>query len=113
MKINYNNRNFRPVSNSDNAETTNKTIFKYKQKENVLTSEYSGGKIRIGHLIGLVNNEGHIEMRYHQINIDGKIMTAICFSKPELMANGKIRLYEKWQWTSGNKSCGESILEEV
>jgi len=31
---------------------------------------------------------------------------AICFSKPELMANGKIRLYEKWQWTSGNKSCG-------
>jgi hypothetical protein len=29
------------------------------------------------------------------------------------MENGKIRLYEEWQWTSGDQSKGSSILEEI
>ena len=40
-------------------------------------------------------------------------MTGTCFSKPENMENGKIRLYEAWEWTSGDKSKGNSILEEI
>jgi hypothetical protein len=39
-------------------------------------------------------------------------MTGICHSKPEILSNGKIRLYEEWKWTSGDKSGGKSILEE-
>ncbi|PKD20028.1 hypothetical protein APR41_15260 [Salegentibacter salinarum] len=27
--------------------------------------------------------------------------------------NGKLRLYESWKWTSGDKSSGNSILEEL
>ena len=52
-------------------------------------------------------------MRYHQVNTNGELMTGICTSKPELLSNGKIRLHEKWQWTSGDKSKGTSILEEL
>ena len=40
-------------------------------------------------------------------------MTGICISKPEMTSTGKIRLYENWQWTSGDKSKGHSILEEI
>lgn len=40
-------------------------------------------------------------------------MTGICNSKLEILHNGKIRLHETWQWTSGDKSKGESIIEEV
>ena len=40
-------------------------------------------------------------------------MTGKCISKPEVLASGKIRLYETWEWTSGDKSSGESILEEI
>jgi hypothetical protein len=40
-------------------------------------------------------------------------VTGICFSKPVVMDNGKIRLHEDWKWTSGNKSSGQSILEEL
>ncbi|MDW5289741.1 n-acetylglutamate synthase [Formosa sp. PL04] len=111
--MNYNNKKFRPVENSENGETTAETIFEYKQNGNVLTSEYSGGKIVSGHLIGLVNDYGAIEMRYHQVNTKGELMTGVCTSKPELFTNGKIRLYEEWQWTSGNKSKGKSVLEEI
>ena len=111
--INYNNRKFKPVSNADNGETSEETIFEYKQKDNILTSKYNGGEIKEGHLIGLVYEDGEIEMRYHQINLRGELMTGICFSKPEIMGNGKIRLYETWEWTSGDKSKGNSILEEI
>ena len=110
--INYNNKIFKPVSNSENGETSNETTFLYKQKGNILTSEYSGGKIVSGHLIGLVDDQGNIEMRYHQVNEKGELMTGICTSTPEISENGKIRLHEIWQWTSGDHSKGNSIIEE-
>ena len=110
--INYNNKIFRPISNTENGETSNETIFKYRQEGNILTSEYSGGKIKHGHLIGLVDKDGNIEMRYHQVNDKDELMTGICKSTPEIFKNGKIRLHESWEWTSGDKSKGQSIIEE-
>jgi hypothetical protein len=40
-------------------------------------------------------------------------MTGICFSTPEILENGKIRLHESWEWTSGDQSKGTSIIEEL
>jgi hypothetical protein len=110
--INYNGKVFRPISNSENGETSIETIFTYKQVGNILTSEYSGGKIKKGHLIGIVDEKANIDMRYHQVNNKNEIMTGICKSRPEILENGKIRLHESWEWTSGDKSKGESIIEE-
>ncbi len=111
--INYNDKKFRTISNTDNGETSSETIFHYKQVDNVLTSEYSGGKITRGYLIGLVEENGNIEMRYHQVNTNNELMTGICQSTPEIMQNGKVRLHEVWQWTSGDNSKGKSIIEEI
>lgn len=111
--MNYHNKKFRPISNTESGETSNETLFHYKQIGNILTSEYAGGKIKRGHLIGLVDHTGKIEMRYHQVNEKGELMTGICSSTPEMLANGKIRLHESWEWTSGDKSKGESIIEEI
>ena len=111
--MNYNNKKFRPVQNSANGETSAETIFEYIQEGNILTSTYCGGQIVKGHLIGLVAKDGTITMRYHQVNTKGELMTGKCTSQPELMENGKIRLHENWQWTSGDQSKGQSILEEV
>jgi hypothetical protein len=113
MKINYNNRKFKPVSNSDNGEVSGDMVFHYKQTDNVLTCTYAGHNIVKGHLIGLVDDNGCIEMKYHQINKNGELMTGICTSTPEEIENGKIRLHESWQWTSGNQSKGNSMLEEI
>ncbi len=112
MKINYNNKFFKPVQNTENGETSDETVFHYKQSGNILTSAYSGGKIKTGHLVGLVKQDGSIDMRYHQINNCDELMTGICHSTPEVMSNGKLRLHEAWQWTSGDQSKGNSVLEE-
>ena len=110
--INYNDKIFRPITNTENGETSNETVFHYKQIGNILTSEYSGGKIINGHLIGLVDESGNIDMRYHQVNDNGELMTGICKSPPKILENGKIRLHESWEWTSGDNSKGQSIIEE-
>jgi len=111
--MNYNNRKFKPLSNSENGEVSPDMIFHYKQTNNILTCTYYGPKITSGHLIGIVDDRGNIEMSYHQINQNGELMTGTCHSTPELLENGKIRLFENWQWTSGDKSKGNSVLEEL
>lgn len=111
--MNYEGKSFRPISNTENGETSAETIFHYRQAGNLLTCEYSGGKIAKGQLIGLVSETGEIDIRYHQVNSHGEIMTGICKSIPEVMENGKIRLHESWQWTSGDRSMGNSVLEEI
>ncbi len=113
MKIDYNNRKFKPVSNSENSEISTDIVFHYKQIDNILTCQYEGANIRKGQLMGIVNEIGHIQMRYHQVNKNDELMTGVCNSIPEKMDNGKIRIHEAWQWTSKDGSKGESILEEV
>ena len=112
MPIEYNNRKFRPVSNSDNGEVSSDMVFHYRQNGNVLSCLYHGQSILHGHLIGLVDDSGCIEMSYHQVNNNGELKTGICRSTPE-MIDGKIRLHEAWQWTSGDCSKGVSILDEI
>jgi hypothetical protein len=51
-------------------------------------------------------------MRYHQINEKNELMTGLCQSKLEMLENGKIRRHETWEWTSGDRSKGQSIIEE-
>lgn len=111
--INYNDKKFKAVRNTVNGETSEDTIFHYKQAKNIVTATYSGGQIVEGHLMGLVSKDGEINMRYHQVNTNGNLMTGVCKSIPEIISNGKIRLHEEWQWTSGDKSKGNSIIEEL
>jgi hypothetical protein len=111
--INYNNKVFVPLSNSENGEVDLAMRFVYQQTGNIVTSTYAGGRIRSGHLIALVDERGNLDMRYHQVNNKGEITTGICQSTPEQLPGGKIRMHEKWQWTSGDCSEGESLLEEL
>lgn len=111
--INYDNRTFRTVSNSVNGEVTEETTYQYQQEGRLVSAIYNGGPILFGHLIATVNEEGQLDMRYHHLNMYGELKTGICISTPEIMPNGKIRLHEKWKWTNGDESEGESIIEEI
>jgi hypothetical protein len=112
-KINYNNKYFRSVINTDNGEVNSSTIFHYRQESNVVWATYKGGDILYGNLIAKVNEDNSLNMRYHHINTKGEIMTGICHSTPEILDDGRIRLYEEWQWTSGDYSKGRSIVEQI
>lgn len=113
MSINYHQKTFKSISNTDNGEVGDQTIFYYQQQDNVVWAEYGGGAIVKGFLVAKIIENDVLDMRYEHINSAGEIMTGKCFSTPEILPDGRIRLYEKWQWTSGDLSSGESIIEEI
>ena len=111
--INYDGRKFIPKMNSENGEVSEQTVFTYHQSGNLLWAEYSGGDIWKGSLIGTVLSNGELDFVYHHMNRDMQVKTGKCHSVPTLLENGKIELSEKWEWTSGDYSKGESLLVEV
>jgi hypothetical protein len=52
-------------------------------------------------------------MRYQHVNARGELMTGQCRSTPEVLPDGRLRLRESWQWTSGDGTSGESVVEEI
>ena len=112
-KINYDKRSFKSVQNSETGEVSSETLFYYHQIDNFVWANYEGGEIVIGQLIAKVLNNDSLEMRYQHLNTKGDLMTGKCISVPEVLANGKIRLFEEWQWTCGDFSKGKSVVEEI
>jgi len=112
--INYNNRVFKALVNDDHGQVTSSTTFYYRQKGNVLWGTYEGGAILKGTITGIVGEDGTLKYNFQHVTTDDEMRTGYCESTPEVRSNGRIRLFEKWQWTySDNRREGMSIVEEV
>lgn len=113
MKISYENRKFRIVRNTEGGEVGSETVFHYHQKGRTVWAEYSGGEIINGQLIANCDDDGNLDVRYQHINTGGELKTGKCRSTPEILNDGRLRLHEKWEWTGGDRSSGESVIEEI
>ena len=109
----YHDRRFRAVSTAANGEVSGETVFHYRQAGAVVWATYEGGGVRLGTLVATVDDAGGLDMRYAHVNAAGALMTGTCASTPETLPDGRLRLHERWQWTSGDQSDGTSVVEEV
>ena len=112
-EFNYDNRFFAGLSNSETGEVSSDTVFHYHQQDSLVWATYQGGSIRFGTLVATVDADGCLDMRYQHVNRAGELCTGICFSRPEVLPDGRYRLHESWQWTSGDGSAGNSVIEEL
>jgi hypothetical protein len=113
MAIDYDDRFFRAVSNSANADVGTETTFHYRQHADIVWGTYEGGAVAQGTLIARVARDGSLDMRYQHVTTSGMIKTGRCASRLEILVDGRIRLHEQWQWLEGGSESGESVLEEV
>lgn len=113
----YQEKTLASLSNTPNGEVTADTTFHYHQDGNIVWAEYSGGSVVKGSLIATVREgaevEGTLDMRYQHVNKEGELMTGRCVSVPEILEDGRLRMHETWEWTSGDRSKGESVVEEI
>ncbi len=112
MDYNFDGKVFRSVSNTGNGEVGSETRFHYRQSGDVVTATYQGGDVVSGHLIAKVRANGQLDMRYHHLNSKGELMLGTCVSTPRLLADGRMRVSEEWQWLCGDMSSGHSEIEE-
>jgi len=108
----YDGKTFRSVTNTANGEVGGDTLFHYHQEGRIVWAEYGGGAIARGTLIATLAPDNSLDMRYQHVNTAGELMTGHCHTTPEQLPDGRLRLHERWQWTSGDGSSGESIVEE-
>lgn len=113
MRMNYDGRVFVPVENTPNGEVNGATRFEYRQSGDLFEATYRGGGIRCGQMLGLVLEGGVLEFCYQHLTDAGELRSGKCRSTPEVLADGRLRLHEKWKWSSGDLSEGSSIVEEV
>ncbi len=111
--INYNNKKFRAIVNSKNGDVDNNTVFHYWQEGDTVWGTYKNKDIRFGTLLAKVKRSGELDMRYQHLDQNGSFKGGTCISTPEILEDGRIRLHEKWQWTTGDQSSGTSTIEEV
>ncbi len=104
---------FAGVENSPNGDVDAGTRFHYHQRGEIVWAEYEGPAIRKGTLTGTQRADGTLEFAYQHVTTAGEIRTGRCVSTPELLADGRYRLHEAWQWTSGDLSAGRSVVEET
>ena len=110
---NYDGRRFASVATTENGDVDAATRFDYRQRGSVVWATYRGGPVQIGTLVATVDARGGLDMRYSHVDASGELRTGTCLSVPELLPDGRLRLHETWQWTSGDRSAGTSTLEEI
>lgn len=99
------------VSTSENGVVDHNTIFHFRQKQDMIYAQYSGGQIAQGYLVGNLIGTS-ISFTYCQRQVDGVLDYGA--SKAILSyENGRLRITEKFEWASRPGKSGINILEEV
>ena len=107
------NRILQPTINTSNGEVSEDTIFEYRQNGAIVWATFSGGPVAMGVLIGKMVDNGDIEFYHQQIDLQGKLSTGKSKSSTEFQKDGRLVLYENWEWTGGRKGTGTAIIAEI
>ena len=113
MKYNLDGKIFQSIENTENGDVSSETLFHYHQDGDIISANYSGGSIIEGHLLGKMVENGNLEFTYHHINLEGQLMIGRCTSVPTLLTDSRLKYSENWQWISGDKSAGNSVIIEI
>jgi hypothetical protein len=85
----------------------------YHQSGDLVWGEIAGGAVRTGSLAGRCEPDGTIRFAYCQVLVDGSVVAGDCVSRPERLADGRIRLREEWQRYGAHAARGVSIVDEL
>lgn len=100
-----------PVADQAPGQVGTRTRFTYHEQDGTIWAEYAGGDVVRGHLVG--TREGDVlDFRYVQLKQDGATSSGHCRSTVTDLADGRVRLEERWEWES-QEGSGTSVVEEV
>jgi hypothetical protein len=102
--IDYDGRTFVP---SDGSPAWGR----YAQHGDVISAEIGGPAVRAGALVGRSDAAGVITAAYCQVLATGEIVGGTVRSTPTRLADGRIRLTERWRRHDG--TTGTSTIEET
>lgn len=98
------------VANDDAGEVSAETRFQFEQDGDRIRASYAGGEVVDGYLVGTFDGR-RWDVRYVQLNEHGETASGHSIGVVELLADGRVRVEDEWEWES-KEGAGESVLEE-
>ncbi|WP_303318500.1 hypothetical protein Q4Q34_04105 [Flavivirga abyssicola] len=106
-EFNFNNKTFFLIENSENGKVNSETIFKYKQKGNLVTADYYGGTIKYGKIIAHLKND-KLDMLYQCITTENELKAGKAVAQISVTSSNKIKLILNWEWLENKNEHGIS-----
>jgi hypothetical protein len=116
--IDFNNKKFALIQNSENGEVNADTVFEYRQDNNLVTADYYGGTIKYGKIIAELQHD-KLNMLYQCLTTDnelkaGRAVAKISFTdKAKFTDKGKMKLTLDWEWLTDLNKKGTSEYIEI
>ena len=110
--INFHNKQFALVQNSENGAVDPEVHFHYQQEGDLVTADYAGGPIRYGKIIARLQ-EDHLDMLYQCLTTENELKAGKALAKITLDDRGKIRLKLNWEWLDAEGRTGVSEYVEL
>jgi hypothetical protein len=104
-------KRFASVSNTSSGEVDDSTRFNYRQIDDTIWADYSGGAIVRGYLVGKRSGD-RLDFRYVHLNTSGETASGVCTSRVVVLPDGRVQMHEAWSWES-RPGSGESIIQET
>jgi hypothetical protein len=112
--IDYDGRRFRKAEPSgDDGTVRPAPTAQYHQDGDLVWAEFVGGDVRRGSLTGVCAPDGALDFAYSMVLTSGEVISGRSLNTPELLADGRIRMHEKWERYGPHAATGISYLEEV
>ncbi len=107
--MNFNNKTFSLLENSENGKVNSDTIFAFKQEGDLVTADYYGGSIQYGKIIAKLRaKDQQMDMLYQCLTVDGELKAGKALGHISLNDEGKIQLKLDWEWLGDKKDQGTS-----
>lgn len=113
MGLDYDGRRFQPVDHGGDSSLAGEEVptGHYHQSGDMVWAEFAGSHVRLGRLVGRCRPDGTIEAAYCHLTAAGELVAGRVESTPTVLADGRVRLAERWQRIDG--TSGISTIEEV
>ena len=105
--IDFNNKTFSLITNSENGEVDETTIFEYEQKGDLVTANYYGGTIKYGKIIAVLKDD-KLDMLYQCLTVDNELKAGKAIAHIIVTPEDKIRLKLHWHWLDDENLSGIS-----
>lgn len=109
-RINFNNKTFKLLANSNNGKVDSETIFKYRQEGDLVTADYQGGAIIYGKIIAQLQQD-KLQMLYNCYTTDKELKSGKAIAHISITSTGKIKLVLNWEWIENHKTGTSTYIE--
>lgn len=104
-------RRMRTVATASDGEVNADTLFSFAQEGTTVWARYSGGRVRLGYLVGNLV-AARLLFRYAQVDRHGDVHGGRSACDVTVLPDGRVRLLEQFQWES-REGSGTNIIEEI